>query len=88
MALYINTDHFLEYYEKLRLNRNVNVNPYMDNALLNVMQMVQNDRHNCIIFDMVEIGGCEKCVYKDRPQKCSCCRRNRNMKDCYKENWQ
>ena len=28
---------------------------------------------------------CTGCRWKDRPQKCSCCRRNQNLKDCYKE---
>ena len=27
--------------------------------------------------------GCDGCRWKDRHQKCSCCRRNRDMKDCY-----
>ncbi len=35
--------------------------------------------------DAVEVGSCEGCVYshRKRPQKCSCCRRNRDLKDCY-----
>ena len=28
---------------------------------------------------------CTGCRWKDRPQKCSCCRRNQNLKDCYEE---
>lgn len=88
MAKFINTDQFLDYLDNVRANRKVNTSPYMDNALLNVRQMVAIDRHNPIIFDYIDIGGCEKCVYKDRPQKCSCCRRNRHIKDCYKEDWQ
>lgn len=34
-----------------------------------------------------EIGSCEGCIYSNRkrPQKCSCCRRNGDMKDCYEE---
>ena len=37
--------------------------------------------------DMEYIGGCESCIYSNgrRPQKCSCCRRNRYLKDCYEE---
>ena len=32
-----------------------------------------------------DIGVCEGCAYNNRrrPQKCSCCRRNPYMKDCY-----
>lgn len=35
--------------------------------------------------DAVEVGSCEGCIYshRKRPQKCSCCRRNRDLKDCY-----
>lgn len=35
--------------------------------------------------DAVEVGNCEGCIYSNRkrPQKCSCCRRNRDLKDCY-----
>lgn len=30
---------------------------------------------------------CEGCMWanRKRPQKCACCRRNSNMKDCYEE---
>lgn len=37
--------------------------------------------------DAVEVGNCEGCMWKSRkrPQKCSCCRRNPDMKDCYEE---
>lgn len=33
-----------------------------------------------------ESGSCDGCIYanRKRPQKCSCCRRNRAMKDCYR----
>ena len=33
----------------------------------------------------VDVGDCEGCAYshRKRPQKCSCCRRNPDMKDCY-----
>ena len=35
--------------------------------------------------DAVKIGSCEGCYWKEigRQQKCSCCRRNRYLKDCY-----
>lgn len=37
--------------------------------------------------DAVEVGNCEGCMWKSRKrtQKCSCCRRNPDMKDCYEE---
>lgn len=35
--------------------------------------------------DAVEVGSCDGCHWKEigRQQKCSCCRRNRYLKDCY-----
>lgn len=37
--------------------------------------------------DAVEVGSCEGCIYshRKRPQKCSCCARNKHLKDCYEE---
>lgn len=38
-------------------------------------------------YEDMEIGNCEGCIWENRkrPQKCSCCRRNPDMKDCYKK---
>lgn len=35
--------------------------------------------------DAVEVGNCDGCIWanRKRPQKCSCCRRNPDMKDCF-----
>lgn len=35
--------------------------------------------------EAVEVGNCVGCIWSNRkrPQKCSCCRRNPDMKDCY-----
>ena len=37
--------------------------------------------------DVVAVGSCDGCFYSNRkrPQKCSCCRRNKDLKDCYEE---
>lgn len=32
-----------------------------------------------------ETGSCEGCRWRERHQKCSCCRRNKYLKDCYEE---
>ena len=31
------------------------------------------------------VGNCDGCIWanRKRPQKCSCCRRNPHLKDCY-----
>lgn len=82
---YVNFDDLIEYLRARRMNRSINVSPYMDNALLNIQQLLELDVYNPCIFDVVDIGGCDDCYWKNRYQKCSCCRRNRKLKDCYKE---
>ena len=40
---------------------------------------------NAPAVDAVDVGSCDGCNWKEigRQQKCSCCRRNRYLKDCY-----
>ena len=84
MSIYVNYDHLIDYLRKVRKNRTVNISPYMDNALLNVQQMLELDVYNPCLFDYVEIGNCDGCAWKGlRHQRCSCCRRNRLLKDGY-----
>lgn len=84
MSVYVNFDHLIDYLGRVRKNRSVNISPYMDNALLNVKQLLEIDVHNPMLFDYVEIGGCDGCSWKGlRHQRCSCCRRNRFLKDGY-----
>lgn len=85
MSLYVNYDHLIEYLLGVRNNRDVNKSPYMDSALWNVQRLLERDIRNFILFDCVEIGDCDNCRWKNRKQKCSCCRRNRYIKDCYEE---
>ena len=87
MALYLKVPDLIDYFKKLRMNREVNISPYMDNALLNIQQLLEYHQHNPCIFDYVEIGNCKNCKWMGRHQKCSCCRRNRYIKDCYEEEW-
>ena len=87
MALYLKTQDLIDYFRALRSNIKINVSPYMDNALLNIQQLLEIDQYNPCIFDCVEIGNCENCKWKGRHQKCSCCRRNRYIKDCYETEW-
>ena len=83
MDFYLKTQDLIDYLRSLRMNREINVSPYMDNALLNIQQLIEIDQYNPFIFDYIKIGDCEKCKWKNRHQKCSCCRRNRYIKDCY-----
>lgn len=85
MSRYVNIDHLLEYLRDCRKNQRIS--PAMDVALLNIEQRLTGDLYNPIIFGRpLPIGECEKCRYKGkRHQKCSCCRRNPGLKDCYKE---
>lgn len=43
------------------------------------------DLQNAPAVDAVEVGSCDGCYWKEigRQQKCSCCRRNWYLKDCY-----
>lgn len=85
MAKFVSIDSVIDYIKSISLNREINRNPYMDNALLNVRQLIEIDKHNQNLFDWIDVSGCDGCKWKKRHQKCSCCRRNRNMKDCYEE---
>lgn len=87
MAKYVNADHLRKYLRECRMNQRIS--PDMDVALLNIEQMLTNDIYNPILFGKpIPIGECERCMYKNvRHQKCSCCRRNPSLKDCYREDW-
>lgn len=64
MSIYVNFDHLIDYLRKVRKNRGVNISPYMDNALLNVQQMLELDVYDPILFDYVEVGNCDGCAWK------------------------
>lgn len=85
MILYINSDHLIEYLSSVRNNRDINKSLYMDSALMKVQSLLERDIQNPLIFDYIKIEGCGDCRWKKRQQKCSCCRRNRYIKDCYEE---
>lgn len=50
-----------------------------------MMYEIADEIDDAPTIDAVEIGGCDGCRWQGRHQKCSCCRRNRGMKDCYEE---
>lgn len=87
MSKYVNFDHIIQFLSDCRRGTQINNSPYMDNALLNLQQILQHDIYNPCIFETVEIGNCSGCRWENRrrPQKCACCRRNSHIKDCYEK---
>ena len=58
----------------------------LDDAFDNLKEILELGRANVFYFDCFKVGGCANCVWNGkRPQKCACCRRNREMKDNYRE---
>ena len=83
MSTYVNFDHIMKFLSEARRGTKINKSPFMDNALLNLQQLLQHNIYSPSLFEVIEIGGCDSCRWKRRTQKCSCCRRNLRMKDCY-----
>lgn len=72
----------------------VNKLPAVDAVSREVLEQIKWERD--IAMEQLEAHGisfgaktldCDGCIYanRKRPQKCSCCRRNRYLKDCYEE---
>ena len=84
---YINIASVLGYLDGLRVNRKVNTSPHIDNALLNLRQIIHADMCNALsdpVFEYVDIESCDGCKWRSkRHQKCSCCRRNKHMRDLW-----
>lgn len=89
MAYYSNADQVADYFAQLRKNLPFDSKDFLtrDNMLLNAEQVIRSTPIMTIFYwDSVRIGDCDKCKWKfARHQKCSCCRRNRNMKDNFEE---
>lgn len=81
--LYINMTHLLEWLREERNNHCISLD--IKPALLYVQQTLESQKYSPFFADYIEIGGCDACAWKNRKQKCSCCRRNRNLKDCFEE---
>lgn len=87
MPQYINAEQAADYFAELRRELPKDAKDFFarDSVLLNTEQLLRLT-HCLKPWDSVIIGDCDGCAYKEkRWQKCSCCRRNRNIKDCYKE---
>ena len=86
--LYINADQAAELFDKWRQQ---GFPPNLDSAtrdklLSRIVQLLRQDYPlNILAWDAFSVGGCETCRWRNRRQKCSCCRRNRHLKDCWEE---
>lgn len=69
--------------EVLRKSHSFHTKTSRDCSLLSRDVRLVKEAH---AVDAVEVGNCDGCYWKQigRQQKCSCCRRNRDMKDCYR----
>ena len=72
-------DDLIRVYDSLRYVPERQICGAQISELKNVVYWV----NNAPAVDAVEVGSCEGCYWKEigRQQKCSCCRRNRHMKD-------
>lgn len=87
MPLYINAEQAADFFAKLRREIPKDSKDFFtrDEMLLNVEQLLR-DTNILAPRDSVLMSKCDGCKWNGkRHQKCSCCRRNRNMKDNYKE---
>lgn len=53
---YVNFSQLIDWLKSLSLNRTVNKDPYMDNALLNMRQILELDIYNPCLFQYIEVG--------------------------------
>lgn len=78
MAMYIHADNLAKYIDA-RIEH-FKSQPQVCSALMDVqMRFVVFPDH----FGYTTMGDCDGCRWKGRHQKCSCCRRNPGLKDCY-----
>ena len=89
MPLYINAEQAADFFAARRKNLPRDASDFhtRDKLLLNVETLLRMEYPKTLfVWDAVLMNECDGCVWNGkRHQKCSCCRRNRNMKDNYKE---
>jgi hypothetical protein len=87
MPLYINAEQAARYFASLRKKLPHDARDFMtrDSLLLSVELALRSDYSQLAFWDAIQIGDCADCVGQEVPQNCSCCRRNRHLKDNYKE---
>lgn len=89
MPYYINAEQAADYFAALRANLPHYTPDFhtRDSMLLNAEQTIRSTPFlTLLLWDSIQIGDCDACRWRHtRHQKCSCCRRNRNMKDNFEE---
>lgn len=86
MPYYINADQVAEYIAGLAAGMRFERFPYLSVEVLKNLEDTVCKEPNIFRWDSVQIGDCNGCKWKFvRHQKCSTCRRNRNMKDNFEE---
>lgn len=88
MPYYINADHVADYFAALRRNLPHDSKDFLtrDSMLLAMEQLIRFAAGSpSLSWDSVKIGECDGCKWRDRHQKCACCRRNRGLKENYEE---
>lgn len=89
MPLYINAEQAADFFAARRKHLSNKAADFQsrDEILLNVELLLRMDYpQTMFVWDALEIDDCEGCVWLNtRHQKCSCCRRNRCLKDNYKK---
>lgn len=89
MAWYINADQVADHISQRRLNLNPDNAAYYEKCktLRLLEELVRKTPYGTVLYwDSVQIVGCNGCKWKlVRHQKCSCCRRNRHLKDNFEE---
>lgn len=89
MPLYINAEQAADFFAKLRRKLPKDSKDFFtrDEMLLNVEQLLRMKYpETMFVWDALQISECDGCKWKGkRHQKCSCCRRNRYIKDNYEE---
>lgn len=78
MARYIHTGNLIMY-----LNMALIENKYSPTAGYALLKLHQIVNEYPGYFGYITLGECEGCRWNGRHQKCSCCRRNPDLKDCY-----
>ena len=65
------------------ISRNALLEKFAGESIM--LRQIRQFIHIAPAVDAVEVGSCDGCHWKEieRQQRCSCCRRNRHLKDNY-----